>query len=115
VGVALDHGQTARDAAVRLRGIEFEAADLGVALAHQQRHQRSVAAADIEHARIVLDQARGGAMIAAPLVAELERGGMDEFELRHQSAPPCMPRPRAAAAASIKPVSADSNAGSSAM
>ena len=50
VGVALDHRQAARDAALDRLGVDLHAAGVAAALGLQDRHQLALATADVEHA-----------------------------------------------------------------
>ena len=54
VGIALDHAEPACDAGLDQRAVDLDPANVA-APAQQRRHQRAVAAADIEHAGARLD------------------------------------------------------------
>ncbi len=49
VGIALNHAEPARDAGLDQGAVDFDPAHIA-ALAQQRRHQRAIAATDIEHA-----------------------------------------------------------------
>ncbi len=55
IGVALDHGQTLRDALVHALARQLDAAPVDIAALAQKPEQFAVAAADVEHLRPALD------------------------------------------------------------
>ncbi len=104
VGVTLYHGEALSNAAVDAGLLDLQPPRARAALLLQQLHELAVAAADVEHKLARTDELGDGDVVGAP--HSLRSGPGLHCALRRG-------RPRASAAASMKPLRAASNSGSS--
>src|SRR5690606_36081309 len=102
VGVALDDGEAPRHALADSLARDLDTAPVDAALAHEQREQRPVAAADVEHPRPRLDHVGD-----EPVVGANRQLGREGRRRVHGH------RPRARAAAARKPPVVAKSSGSS--
>jgi hypothetical protein len=75
IGIALHHRQPLRHRGGDIGGVEFEPARVHSAPVAQGRHQRAVAAADVEHARHRLDVGGDDRKIGAQRRRRITRRG----------------------------------------